>query len=140
LPIGDDREPQTIARIASDRSFDRAERVLRYAAHESEILALDAARFHREAERAQALFALRDDEQAGGVAIEPVDESRAQQIAGKTCVDVCQQRVDQRPARRAVCWMRDHSGSFIDDEQVVVFVNDVERNRLRAALRAPAAA
>src|SRR5580692_11772705 len=128
--VGDDREPQTIAWIASDRSFDRPERMLRYATHESKIFALDAPCFHREAERAQALFALCDDEQARGVAIEAVDESGAQQIAGETCLHVCEQRIDQRPARRTVCRMRNHSGLLIDDQKIVVFVNDVERNRL----------
>ena len=52
----------------------------------------------------------------------------AHAFAGQRC-DVREQRVDQRAVGRAVRGMRHHAGRLVDDQQVVVFVDDVERDR-----------
>ena len=45
-----------------------------------------------------------------------------------------QQRVDQRPAFYAGANVDHHSGRFIDRDKILVFVNNLQRQRLRERL------
>ena len=62
-----------VVAVAADGRVDRAAARRRAAAHERDVLALDAARAHLLAERRVGLVAAGQHEQAGGVAVEPVD-------------------------------------------------------------------
>ena len=55
-----------------------------------------------------------------------MDEAGTQRIAWKLALYVREQRVDERAGLRAVPRMRNHSGRLVDDENVRVFVDDVE--------------
>jgi len=44
--------------------------------------------------------------------------------------DVVKEGVDQRPLFMTRCWMDDHPRGFVDDDDVAVFVNDIERQSL----------
>ncbi len=85
------------------------------------------------AERAQGFFALGDDQQTRRVAIQTMHEAGTQRFAGEVA-GVREQCVDQRAVRRAVGRMRDHSGGLVDDQEVVVFVEYVECDRLGPCL------
>ena len=50
-------------------------------------------------------------------------------------VDVVKQRVDQRAGGVARRRMHDHSGRLVDDNEVGVLVQDVERQRFRRLAR-----
>ena len=65
-----------------------------------------------------------DDEQAGGVAVEPVDDPRPVLVAAGHVVS--EQAVHERPALVARPGMNDDAGRLVDDEQVLVLPDDVE--------------
>ena len=74
-----------------------------------------------------------DDEQAAGVLVDAVDDAGADgpADAGKRGAAVVEQRIDQRAVRVAGGRMHDHPLGFVDDEQVFVLIDDVERDILR---------
>ena len=77
---------------------------------------------------------LGDDHDAGRAAVEPVDDAGPQFAADAAqVVDVVQQRVDQRAVRVARRRVHHHAGRLVDDDDVGVLEEDVERQRLRAA-------
>jgi len=60
--------------------------------------------------------------QSGAQIALPEHRQRAQMIG---------QGIDQRPVPVAVARVHDHAGGLVDDQQIVVFVGDVERDVLR---------
>ncbi len=79
---------------------------------------------------------LGDDDQPAGFLVEPVHNSRAQLAAHiRQFAEAMQQRVDQRPAIAfvlggACSGVHHHSRWLVDDSQVVIFIDDVERDVL----------
>ena len=70
-----------------------------------------------------------DDKQAAGVFVEAVHDAATRQLC---CFgEVVQQGVQQGAVRIARRRMDDQSGRFVDDDDVGVGMNDVERNILR---------
>ncbi len=69
------------------------------------------------------------DHDAGGISVEAVDDSRPElsESAGEI-VAVKGQGVDQRAVGIAACGMDDHISLFVEDDYIVVFVDDIERN------------
>lgn len=94
--------------------------------------AADSARRHLLLQSAERPLCLGDDEQPGGVLIQPVHDARAQPAAH------CQQlrnargnRIDQGAGSPAGPGMHGESCGLIDDQNRVIFVNDLERDVLR---------
>ena len=78
---------------------------------------------------------LGDDHHAARVAVEPMHDPRAQLAADPAEVlHVKEQRVDHRAVGVAGSGMDDQSGRFVDDHDVVVFVDHGERKVLRDEL------
>ena len=79
---------------------------------------------------------LGDDHDAAGVLVEAVDDARPLDAAdaGKAGAAMVDQRVDQRAGPVAGAGMDDEAGRLVDDDQVVVLVEDVERDRLALRL------
>ena len=80
------------------------------------------------------------DDQAAGVFVESVDDAGAQVAAGGgERLEAVEQRIDQRAAAaRVVALARagvdHHSGRLVDDREVGVFVDNVQRNVFRSGL------
>ena len=106
--------------------------VLELAPGEGGVAALEAALLQLRRQRAVARVALGDDEQAGGVAVEAMDDPRSQDAvdAGQVAAMV-QQGVDEGAVPGARRRVHDHAGGFVDDQQVGVFVAYVEGDILR---------
>ena len=70
------------------------------------------------------------DQQAGGVLVDAVHDARTPFATNprQGIAAMVQQGVHQGARRRAGCGMHHHSGRFVDDDQIVVFPNDVQRN------------
>ena len=80
------------------------------------------------------LLGARDDEQAGGVAVEPVDDpGPVRRVAAGEAAD---QPVDERPRRVARRRVHDDPRRLVDHEQVLVLVGDTQRNVLADDLSA----
>src|SRR5579875_1650579 len=76
-----------------------------------------------------------NDEQAGGILVQAVDDAGTLHIPGGSQRRVArQQRIDQRIIVVAWRGMHDHTGSLVDDQQVLICVEDIERQRLRCDL------
>ena len=78
------------------------------------------------------LVVLGDDEQAARVAVEPMDDARPQ-FAGHVAkpIEMKLQARRQRPPVVRLARMGDHPGGFVDDDQRLVFVDDLQRNVFR---------
>ncbi len=74
--------------------------------------------------------------QPGGVLVEPVHDARPLDAAdaGQAGAAVGDQRIDQRAGFVAGGRMHDETFRFVDDDDVVVLVDDVERDVLRFRL------
>ena len=75
---------------------------------------------------------LGDDQEPGRVLVEPVHDARPPDAAdpGKAFAAMRDQRVDQRAGLVPGAGMHDEPGRLVDDDEVVVLEDDVERDRL----------
>lgn len=78
-----------------------------------------------------------DNHQPGGIPVQPVDDAGPVGCAGVILHQAGQIRVagqqgiDQGAAGMPLRRVNDHPGRLVDDDQIVIFVNNVERRRLR---------
>ena len=84
-----------------------------------------------------SLIIFRNRDQAAGLFVEPMHDARTHLSADRRQRrEVMQQRIDQRSPvtcifRRARPCMDHHPGRLVDDGQVIILINDVERYFLR---------
>ena len=127
--VGVERASGRIAAIAADRRIDAAARGARPSAHEREVAALDLAPANRLLQRGVGVLGPRDDQQPGGVAIEPMHDPRTlrirasggaqrQKLAGES----------SRPLPRS--GMHDETGGLVDDDEVLVLVREPDGDGL----------
>lgn len=78
-------------------------------------------------------FVLGHDQQPRRILVDAVHQTGAQ-IAlpeHRQRAQMIGQGIDQRPVPVAVARVHDHAGGLVDDQQIVVFVGDIERDVLR---------
>ena len=71
---------------------------------------------------------LGDDDDARRVAVEPVDDARPERAAAGELPEVEGERVGERARRHPGRGVDDEPGGLVDDDELFVFVDDVERN------------
>ncbi len=78
------------------------------------------------------LFGLGGDHDPGGVLIEPVDDSGAfdPADAAKALAAMMDEGIDQRAVLIAGGGVHDHASGLVDDDQMLVLIEDVQRNGL----------
>ena len=129
-------------RMPVDRRIDRAALAAGHAPDEGHVAALHRAGAavigELRGQRLMRLVVLGDHHQPGGVLVEPVHDARPADAAdaGKAGAAMGDQRVDQRAGLVAGGRMHDQPLRLVDDDDVVVLIDDIERDIL--ALRAPA--
>ena len=75
----------------------------------------------------------RDDQRTRGSFVEPVHDSRPCRAANRGKLpEAIEQGADQRSARFSGARMHYDSGGLIDDGEVIVFVENLQRNRFRS--------
>ena len=84
------------------------------------------------AQRLMGRIVLGRDHQAGGVLVEPMHDAGPPDAAdaGKACATVRDQRIDQRPGFVARRGMDDQPLRLVDDDEVVILVDNIERDGL----------
>ena len=83
-------------------------------------------------ERANRVIVLGDDHHAGRILIQPVHDTRSQFPADALQVRaVRQNRIDQRPRRIPCSRMHHHPRRFVHDEDVAIFIYDIQWQRFR---------
>jgi hypothetical protein len=116
---------RSVAAVAADRSLDPAGSRSWRAQDEREVATLDPPLANRVREPRVRLVGAGDDQQAGGIAVEPVDDPRPLGIP--TGGAEGEQAVRQGRSLGGAGGMGDEAGGLVDDEQVLVLVGDVER-------------
>ncbi len=148
LPVGD-RVAAAFAhrhlvpgmRMAVDRRVDGAAGAVRHPPDKGEIatshLAGPAVVGELRRQRLMRRVVLGDDEQARGVLVQPVHDARPLHPAnaGQTLAAMGDQRIDERPGLVTGAGMHDEAGRLVDDDEVVVLVDDIERDILAQGLR-----
>ena len=80
---------------------------------------------------------LGDDQQPRRVLVDAVDDARPRDAAdpGQPPRAMVEQRVDQGAVEIARGGMDDHAGGLVDDDQMIVLEDDVERDVLRRVVQ-----
>ena len=118
-----------IRRVAADRRVDPPPGV-DLAPHERDVLLLDLAFAKLSRELFVRGVVLGHHHQAGRAAVEPMDDARPLLAADAAeIVDVVEQRIDERAARVAGGGMDDHARRLVDDDEIVVLIQDGQRQR-----------
>jgi hypothetical protein len=70
-----------------------------------------------------------DEDYAGSVFVEAMNDAGAERVATlRERLTAAEQRVDESAAKISGSGVDDHSGGFVDGDDVIVFVEDVERD------------
>ena len=125
----DDRHTHPRARVAPHRGIDGERGLRRHAVGQRQVGAMDFARRDRARERGHGRQGARDHHHARGVLVQPVHDARARQQRGRPVPR--QQRIEHRARPVARCRVDHEASRLVDDEQVRVLVQHVQRNRLR---------
>ena len=98
--------------------------------------AVDAVYAHLLAKGLVRRIVFGNDQKTAGVLIDTVDDARADgpANAGQLSRAMVEQRIDQRAVRVAGSRVNDHSLGLIDDKQVVVLIDDIQRDILGLGL------
>ena len=113
--------------MAADGEIDRAGGFGRGAPHEGEVFLLDGVGGELGDEGSDGLFVLGDDEDAGGVFVEAMDDAGAEFAADAGEIGaVVEKSVDEGVGGVAGGGVDDEAGGFVEDDEVGVFVEDVE--------------
>ena len=123
----DDGHAGAVARITADRRIDGG-LFWRFTPDQRQIGPLDRARLQLTHEIGLCGQRAGDDHQAGGFFIETVHDARARQLSGIGIA--MQQAVEHRAAPVACSRVHNQAGRLVDDEQRVVFVDDIQVDRL----------
>src|ERR1700676_2492890 len=128
------RHPYAPQPVAADAGRNRPSILLYPSMHQRNISFLDLAPGKLGRQLAMRFIIFRHYDQPAGLFVQPMHNPRSHLPAqGRERRKMMQQRIDQRPAiplifRRARPRMHHHPRSLVDDRQIVVFINDVERN------------
>src|SRR5215211_9113176 len=118
-----------VAPVSADRRLDPPRPRPRPAADERQIFALQLVLLDKALQSRVRLRGARDDEQAGGVSIEAVND--AGPLLLPTRGAVLEDAVDERSGAVTGRRVDDDSRRLVDDEQVLVLVGDPEADVLR---------
>ncbi len=124
-------------RIAADGSGDGSLLALDCALHECDIGLADLTRGKKFGERGVGGVVFGDDDEAAGVLVEAMDNAGPEVAAGcRKRFESKEQRIDEGVAVARIfsfagAGVHHHAGGLVDDGEVLVFEDDVERNVLR---------
>lgn len=126
---------RSVPRITADWQVDSAGVTFKFALGERKVSFFYGAGAKRFRQSGVGIVVFCDDDQAGGLFVETVHDSRPECIrlrstAGKI-LSATQKRVYKRATRVPCAGMDAHARRFVDDEQVVVFIDYVQRNGFR---------
>jgi hypothetical protein len=122
-----ERHPRPVGPVPAGGCLDPSRARSRPAADEGHVLTNELATPHEVLQSSVRLPGAGDDEQAGRVAVEPVDDAWALGLLA-TCDRVREQAVHQCAAGMTGRGMNDDAGGLVDHDQMVVFVCHTERH------------
>jgi len=135
LPNRSHRHAEAVARVASDRGFDHPLTVRKPAVDESEILSLDAPRFELSREGPMGPVRFRDNQEARGPPIKTMHNPGTSDSADARKVRaMVEKRVNQSSGRVTRPGVDHEASRLHDNQQVLVFINHIERDRFGAEI------
>ena len=128
-----DGHPQTVFRVAGDVSLYASLVLVEVAPHQSHVAAVGRLVEELRSERRLRSRSLCHDEQSARVLVYPVDQSHLRIVGVERAhvLHVPCHGVDQRAVEVAHTRVHHQSGGLVDNHQLAVFVDDVERYVLR---------
>lgn len=128
---GHDGHSLAILGMAADRSLELALVGFESAPCNRKVGAAEAAVAELRRKRPMRNIVASDDDQPGCPFVEPVDDARSRLSARcRPCAPAAQQRVHEGAGLMARRWMDDHARGFVDDHEVLILVDDLERDLL----------
>jgi hypothetical protein len=116
--------------IAGYGQFDSSCRRLQLAVEQRNVNFLDFALLKFFHEFSMRCVVSRHDERAGSSFVESMDDSGAQRSAdGGERAEAIEKRGRQRPQNIPATWMHHHSGGLVDHGEIVIFVENIQRDR-----------
>ena len=112
--------------IASNWRVDLATRRFHDAFDEREVCFVDAARFELRLQIAHCRVVLCDDDDAARLAVKPMHDPRSFRAADIQVGTMREDRVDERAVMVSCRRMHDHPRGLVDDEQIGIFVQNIE--------------
>jgi len=116
-------------RITADGQIDAAMLSLQKALHQGDVGFLNGALAEGFTELGVGLVIFRYQDYAGGIFVEAMDDSGAQGVTRlRKSLATTEQGIDERAASVSGAGMDGHASGLVDDDYVVVFVEDFERD------------
>ena len=117
--------------VLADGHVDHVRQQLRHPVRDGHVGLLDAAVLELPRQPPMRLIALGHQHDAGGVAVEAVQDPRPPVAVDRApLLAVVNQPVDERPVPPAARGVDDQVGLLVQRQEVLVLVNDVQRDRL----------
>ena len=134
--IGADGVAFAVLGVDAEGGVDEVGVEFEFAVDEGHIGFFDGAAFELAGEPPVGFVGFGDEDKAGGVAVEAVDDAGAPGVGadgkgGMGLFGVVEQGVDERPGPVAAGGVDDQAGLFVEGEELFVFVNDVEGDVFR---------
>jgi hypothetical protein len=117
-----ERPAKGVVAVTADRGVDAPAARARPTADEGNVVALQPTLAHELLEEAVRLLGPSDDQEAGGVAVETVDDARTLRVPSRNAT--VEQGVDKRPLLVPRCRVHDEPRRLVDDEQMLVLVRN----------------
>ena len=118
--------------MTADRRFDHTRAFARFARDQREVSFFDAAFRELNGQPAMRLVVLGHDETTARVFIEPMNNAGPLFAANSGQERrMMKQRIDQRVLPVTGARMHDQAGRFVQDEKIIVFKKNFERDRFR---------
>jgi len=134
---GDDRHPQPVLGVAADRPFQDALVGRQPALHDRQVAAGKRAVRQLGRQGAVGDVVAGHEHQARGALVQSVDDPRPARAAGRRPLATPpQQGVDEGARGVSGRGMDHHPGRLVQDDQVAILVDHVQRDRLRHGLQA----
>ncbi len=131
--VAEDGHLLPLLRMHADGAIDEVPVAVRPARHNGEILLLDRAVLKLEGELVVRPIGAGDEDDAAGVAVEAMDDSRPQRAArdAQRGAEMELQRAGQGAGPMSPRRMDDHPRRLVDEHQLLVFVEDVQGDVFR---------
>src|SRR6266436_5679866 len=130
---------RTMDGVAADWQVKSADTALEFAFRQGNVSFLDGASTKCVSKFGMRIIVLCDEDEAGSLFVETVHYARTERIrlqsATRKILSATQKRVYKRAPRIPCSRVHAHSGRFVDDQQVVIFVDDVLRNGFRFGVK-----
>lgn len=118
--------------VHADGSVDDVGVELQLTFDDGDVGFLDGAAFELHGEAPMCFVGFGDEHDAGGVLVEPVNDTGSEGVAAAAeVVGVVGEGIGERTGLRTVSGVADDIGGFVDREHVLVFVNDFEGDVFR---------